>query len=142
MTDMKSGFTADEREAMKARADELRAEKRGAKQADVEAAVLEKIAEMPDGDRVLAERIHAIVTTNAPGLNAKLWYGMPAYAQGKKVLCFFQSADKFDTRYATFGFNDVANLDDGSTWPTSFAITKLTKADEKFFAELVRRAVA
>lgn len=141
-SDTKSGFTADERAAMKARADELRAEKRGVKQADAEAAVLEKIAEMPDADRVLAERIHAIVTTNAPELNAKLWYGMPAYALDKKVLCFFQAADKFDARYATFGFNDVAKLDDGSVWPTAFALTTLTKADEQFFADLVKRAVS
>lgn len=138
----KSGFSAEERAAMTERAEELRAEKRGAKRADAEAAVLEKIAEMPDADRNLAERIHAIVLDNAPELDAKLWYGMPAYARDKKIVCFFQAADKFDSRYATLGFNDTANLDDGTMWPTAFALTALDGSSEKVIADLVKRAVS
>jgi uncharacterized protein YdhG (YjbR/CyaY superfamily) len=134
-----TGFTEDERAAMKDRARELKAEARGA---DGERAVLAKIAEMPEPDRAMAERIHAIVKTSAPGLSAKTWYGMPAYAKDGKVVCFFQSADKFNARYATFGFNDTANLDDGAIWPTSFALTKLTAAVEARIAALVKQAVS
>jgi len=134
----KSGFTAAERAAMKERAQELKAE---ARKADGESALLAKIAEMPKADRDLAERVHAIVKANAPNLMPKTWYGMPAYAKGDKVVCFFQSADKFKSRYATFGFSDQANLDDGAMWPTSFALQKLTAADEKRIAALVKKAV-
>ena len=134
----KSGFTAAERAAMKERAQELKAE---ARKADGESALLAKIAEMPKADRALAERVHAIVKANAPALMPKTWYGMPAYAKGDKVVCFFQSADKFKSRYATFGFSDQANLDDGAMWPTSFALQKLTAADEKRIASLVKKAV-
>ena len=135
----KKGFTADERAAMKERARELKAEARGA---DGERTVLAKIAEMPKADRLLAERVHAIVKAVAPGLVPRTWYGMPAYAQDGKVVCFFQSADKFKSRYSTFGFNDTANLDEGAMWPTSFALKKLTAADESRIAELVKRAVS
>jgi uncharacterized protein YdhG (YjbR/CyaY superfamily) len=137
------GFTPEEREAMKERAKELKAssakgsKKKGAGLADL----LEKIAEMPEADRVMAEQIHKIVTENAPDLEAKTWYGMPAYARDGKVVVFFQSADKFKARYATLGFDAAANLDEGSMWATSFALTELTKADEERVAELVRRAV-
>jgi uncharacterized protein YdhG (YjbR/CyaY superfamily) len=131
------GFTADERAAMKERAQELKAE---AAKADGESALLAKIAEMPKADRVLAERFHAIVTANAPDLAPKTWYGMPAYAKDGKIVCFFKSADKFKSRYATFGFEETANLDDGAMWPTSFALTKLTPADEKKIAALVKKA--
>jgi len=142
MTDQKyDGFTEEERAAMKERAKELKKGTRGKKQADEEGALLAKIAEMPPGDRVMAERIHAVITENAPVLKPKLWYGMPAYAKDGKVVCFFQAADKFKSRYATFGFNDVANLDDGTMWPTAFALAELTAADEKRVAELVRKAV-
>lgn len=135
-------FTAEERAAMKERAKELRAaSKRGKdREADL-AALLEKIAEMPPADRAMAERLHAIITEAAPALAPKLWYGMPAYAKDGKVLCFFQGADKFKTRYATFGFNDVALLDDGTMWPTAYALTALTPADEQAIAALVRKAV-
>jgi uncharacterized protein YdhG (YjbR/CyaY superfamily) len=104
--------------------------------------LLEKVAEMPEPDRSMATRIHEIVTTSAPDLMPKTWYGMPAYARDGKVLCYFQNASKFDARYATFGFNDTANLDDGAMWPTSFALTKLTAADEKKIAALVKKAVS
>ncbi|MGH3023644.1 MAG: iron chaperone [Gaiellaceae bacterium] len=133
------GFTAEERAAMRERAQELKAE---ARQADAEKALLAKVAEMPKPDRVMAERIHVIVKASAPDLSPKTWYGMPAYARDGKVVCFFQSADKFDSRYATFGFNDTANLDDGAMWPTSFALKKLTAADEKKIAALVKKAVS
>ena len=135
-------FTPEERAAMKERAKELRAAgKRGKnKEADL-AAVLEKIAEMPGPDREMAERLHAVITQAAPTLAAKLWYGMPAYASNGKVLCFFQAAEKFNTRYATLGFNDVALLDDGSMWPTAYALTSLTASDEKTIAALVKKAV-
>jgi uncharacterized protein YdhG (YjbR/CyaY superfamily) len=133
-----NGFTAEERAAMKERARELKAEER---RADGESELLAKIAEMPKADRVLAERIHAIVTAGAPELSPKTWYGMPAYAKDDKVVCYFQSADKFKSRYATFGFNDTANLDQGAMWPTSFALTRLTAADEKKIAALVKKAV-
>ncbi|MEV5967339.1 DUF1801 domain-containing protein [Kribbella sp. NPDC051952] len=132
------GFTSEERDAMKERAKELKAAKG---KADGEAEVLAKIAEMSDVDRVIAERIHAIVKENAPELAPRTWYGQPAYAKDGKVLCFFQSADKFNTRYATLGFNDVAVLDDGPMWPTSYAITELTPAGEKQIAALIQKAV-
>jgi uncharacterized protein YdhG (YjbR/CyaY superfamily) len=132
------GWTAEERAAAKAYARELKAEARGAND---ERAVLEAIAEMPTKDRAMGKRIHAIVKANAPDLTPKTWYGMPAYAKDGKVVCFFQSADKFKARYATFGFNDTANLDAGSMWPTSFALMKLTAADEKKIAALVKKAV-
>jgi uncharacterized protein YdhG (YjbR/CyaY superfamily) len=134
------GFTAAERAAMKERAQELKAE---ARKEDGESALLAKIAEMPKPDRDLAERIHAVVKANAPDLMPKTWYGMPAYANADgKVVCFFQSADKFKSRYATFGFSDSANLDDGNLWPTGFALKKLTAADEKRIAALVKTAVS
>ena len=137
-----SGFTAEERAAMKARAQEVRAEARRTNEADAEATVLAKIAEMPERDRSMAERLHAIIKQSAPVLSPKLWYGMPAYAKDGKVVCFFQSADKFKARYATFGFNDDANLDDGTMWPTSFALKELTPAAEAKISALVRRAVS
>jgi uncharacterized protein YdhG (YjbR/CyaY superfamily) len=133
------GFTAEERAAMKERARELKA---AANEADAERAVLAKIAEMPKPDRVMGERFHAIVRASAPELSPRLWYGMPAYTKEGKVVCFFQSADKFKSRYATFGFNDDANLDEGNMWPTSFALTKLTAADEKKIAALVKKAAS
>lgn len=136
------GFTPEERAAMKDRAEELKASKRGGAKANAEAALLEKIAEMPEADRVIAERLHAIVTAEAPDLAPKLWYGMPSYARDGKIICFFQSAEKFKSRYATFGFNEDAKLDDGSMWPTAFALTKLTAANEKRIRELVRQAVS
>jgi uncharacterized protein YdhG (YjbR/CyaY superfamily) len=133
------GFTAEERDAMKERAKELKAA-RG--KADNEAAVLEKIAEMTDEDRAIAERIHAIVKANAPELSAKLWYGQPAYAKDGKVVCFFQPADKFGTRYSTLGFNDAAHLDEGTMWPTAFAITDLTPTAEKRITTLIKNSVS
>lgn len=140
------GFTDDERGAMKERAKELKASaRRGAradKAADDEAAVLEKIAEMSDFDRVLADRIHAVVKASAPNLLPKLWYGMPSYAKDGKVVCFFQSAEKFKTRYATFGFSDGANLDEGTMWSTTYALTELTAADEEKIGALVQRAAS
>jgi uncharacterized protein YdhG (YjbR/CyaY superfamily) len=139
------GFTAEERAAMKERAQELKAgARRGprAKKADGESDVLAKIAEMPAPDRAMAKRLHAIVKASAPELSPKTWYGMPAYAKDGKVVCFFQSADKFNSRYATFGFNDTANLDEGAMWPTSFALKKLTAADEARIAALVKKAVS
>jgi len=132
------GFTKEERAAMKERAKELKAEK---ERTDRESALLEKIAEMPEEDRVIGERIHAIVKENAPVLTPKLWYGMPAYARDGKIVCFFQAADKFGSRYSTFGFNDTANLDEGELWPTAFAVKKLTPAVEKEIAALVKKAV-
>ena len=133
------GFTAAEKAAMKERARELKAEK---SKEDGEKTLLAKVAEMPPADRSLAKKLHAIVRGNAPDLTPKTWYGMPAYANADgKVVCFFQAASKFGARYATFGFNDAANLDDGAMWPTSFALTKLTPADEKKIASLVKKAV-
>jgi uncharacterized protein YdhG (YjbR/CyaY superfamily) len=132
------GWTDEERAAAKAYARELKAEARGAND---EKAVLEAIAEMPPKDRAMGKRIHAIVKASAPDLAPKTWYGMPAYAKDGKVICFFQSADKFKARYATFGFSDTANLDEGSMWPTSWALTKLTPADEKKIAALVKKAI-
>jgi uncharacterized protein YdhG (YjbR/CyaY superfamily) len=134
-----TAFTKEERAAIRERAQEAKAE---ASRADGESAVLASIAAMPEPDRVLAERLHAIVTANAPALTPKTWYGMPAYAKGGKVVCFFQSADKFKSRYATFGFNDAANLDDGAMWPTSFALKELTPAEEAKIAALVKQAVS
>ena len=138
------GFTADERAAMKERARELKAPARrgrGAGKADGERDVLAKLAEMPEPDRVLGERLHAIIKASAPDLTPKTWYGMPAYAKDGKVVCYFTPASKFKERYATFGFNATANLDEGTMWPTSFAVTKLTAAEEKKIAALVRKAV-
>jgi uncharacterized protein YdhG (YjbR/CyaY superfamily) len=133
-----TGFTAEERAAMKERAKELK----GAGKADGESDVLEKIAEMPKSDRAMAERLHAIVKASAPDLSPRTWYGMPAYAKDGKVVCFFRPAYKFKDRYATFGFNDKANLDEGHMWPTAFALTELTAADEKRIAALVKKAVS
>ena len=134
------GFSAEERAAMKERAQELKAEER---RADGEQALLAKIAEMPKPDRAIAERLHAIITASAPDLSPKTWYGMPAYANDDgKVVCYFTAASKFKSRYATFGFNDDANLDDGNMWPTSFALTKLTAADEARIGALVKQAVS
>jgi uncharacterized protein YdhG (YjbR/CyaY superfamily) len=133
------GFTDEERAAMKERAQELKAE---ARRADGESDVLAKIAEMPKPDRVMAERLHAIVKASAPALSPKTWYGMPAYAKDGKVVCFFQSAEKFKSRYATLGFSDEANLDKGAIWPTSFALKELTAAEETKIAALVKKAVS
>jgi uncharacterized protein YdhG (YjbR/CyaY superfamily) len=134
-------FSAEERAAMQERAREQKAEaRRGGAQADGESEVLAKIAEMPESDRVMAERIHAIVAEHAPTLLPKTWYGMPAYARDGKVICFFKAADKFKSRYATFGFEEAAKLDDGTMWATSWALTELTAADEKKIAALVKKA--
>ena len=132
-------FTAEERAAMKERAQELKA---AADKADGERDVLAKIAEMQGSDRELAERLHAIVKASAPSLSPKTWYGMPAYARDGKVVCFFQSAGKFKARYATFGFSDEANLDEGTMWPSAFALTELTAADEVRIGALVKKAVS
>jgi uncharacterized protein YdhG (YjbR/CyaY superfamily) len=140
-----AAFTEEERAAMKERAQEVKAAKarsRGAGKADDENAVLAKIAEMAKSDRVLAERVHAVITAAAPDLSPKLWYGMPAYAKDGKVVCFFQAAAKFKSRYSTLGFNDPANLDDGTMWPIAFALTELTAAEEERIAALVKRAVS
>jgi uncharacterized protein YdhG (YjbR/CyaY superfamily) len=139
MTEKSKGFTKEERAAMKERAQELKAE---AAKADGESALLAKIAEMPESDRVMGERLHAIITASAPGLTPKTWYGMPAYAKDGKVLCYFQSADKFKARYATFGFSDTANLDEGALWPVAFALKKLTATEEAKIAGLVKKAVS
>ena len=132
------GFTAEERAAMKERAREQKAE---AQKADGERDVLAKITEMRDTDRVMAERLHVVVKASAPDLSPRTWYRMPAYARDGKVVCFFQSAEKFNTRYATFSFSDKANLDEGAMWPTSFALKELTDAEEAKIGELVKRAV-
>jgi uncharacterized protein YdhG (YjbR/CyaY superfamily) len=140
-----TGFTAEERAAMKERARELKAEARrgsGADKADGESAVLSKIAEMPEPDRTMGERLHALITASAPVLSPRTWYGMPAYAKDGKVVCYFQDAQKFKSRYATLGFNDAANLDDGALWPTSFALKELTAAEEATIAALVKKAVS
>jgi hypothetical protein len=139
------GFTDEERAAMKEHAKELKtAARRGSRagKADDESAVLAKIAEMPEPDRALGERLHAIITASAPALSPRLWYGMPAYAKDGKVVCFFQCAQKFKSRYSTLGFSDNANLDEGAMWPTSFALTELTAADEARIAALVKQAVS
>ena len=133
------GFTAEERAAMRERAKELKAAKG---KADGESDVLAKIAEMPKADRVMAECLHAIVKATAPDLTARTWYGMPAYAKDGKVVCFFQSAQKFKSRYATLGFSDKANLDDGNMWPTDFALKQLTAAEERKIRALVKKAVS
>ena len=129
------GFTDEERAAMKDRAQELKAEAR-------ESDVLAKIAEMPEPDRALGKRLHEIIKASAPALSPKLWYGMPAYARDDKVVCFFQSAQKFNSRYATFSFSDKANLDEGAMWPTSFALKELTATEEAMICALVKRAVS
>ena len=134
-----SKFTAEERAAMKERAKELKAAKT---KEEGERALLEKIAEMPKPDRVMAERLHAIVTKSAPNLSPKTWYGMPAYAKDDQIVCFFKSADKFKSRYATLGFEEAANLDEGAMWPTSFALTRLTASDEQKIGALVKKAVS
>ena len=145
-TDKKyEGFTDEERGAMKERAQELKAAAgRGpsGKKADEESAVLAKIADMPEPDRAMAERVHAVIKASAPALSPKLYYGMPAYAKDGKVVCFFQPAQKFKSRYATFGFNDTANLDEGTMWPTAFALMELTAADEAKIGALVKKAVS
>jgi uncharacterized protein YdhG (YjbR/CyaY superfamily) len=133
----KRGLTDEEREAMKDHLQEL-----NAGEANAESAVLAKIAEMPEPDRTMAERIHAIIKASAPDLVPRLWYGMPAYAKDGKVLCYFQNAQKFKARYATFGFNDAAHLDDGAMWPIAYALTELTAAEEARIAALVRQAVS
>jgi uncharacterized protein YdhG (YjbR/CyaY superfamily) len=139
------GFTDDERAAMKERVQELKAEaRRGSRsgKADGESDLLAKIAEMREPDRAMAQRLHAIIKATAPALSPKTWYGMPAYAKDGKVVCFFQSAQKFSSRYATFGFSDVANLDEGAMWPTSFALKELTGTEEARIGALVKRAVS
>lgn len=139
-TKKSAGFSAEEKAAMRERARELKAE---AAKADGEKTLLAKVAEMRPADRALARKVHKIVRASAPDLAPKTWYGMPAYAnEDGKVVCYFQDAGKFDSRYSTFGFNDDANLDKGTMWPTSFAITKLTPADEKKIASLVKQAVS
>ena len=135
------GFTPEERAAMKERAQEMKAAARRGK-ADGESDVLAKIAEMPEPDRAMAERLHAIIKASAPALSPKTWYGMPAYAKDGKVVCFFQSAQKFKSRYATFGFSDEANLDEGHLWPVSFALKELTAAEEARIGALVKKAVS
>jgi uncharacterized protein YdhG (YjbR/CyaY superfamily) len=132
-----TGFTDEERAAVRERAQELKASK-----ADGESDVLAKIAEMPESDRAIAERLHAIIKASAPALTPRTWYGMPAYARDGKVVCFFQPAHKFKTRYATLGFNDSASLDDGALWPVAFALKELTAADEARIAALVKKAVS
>jgi len=141
---LSNGFTAEERAAMKERAKELKAEARAKKDSAAgESDLLAKIAEMQEPDRTMAQRLHVIITANAPGLSPKTWYGMPAYAnQDGKVVCFFQSAQKFNARYATLGFNDVANLDDGAMWPTAFALKDLSPAEETKIIALVKKAVS
>jgi uncharacterized protein YdhG (YjbR/CyaY superfamily) len=139
------GFTEDERAAMKERVQELKREARGGPrgaQADGESEVLAKIAEMPEPDRAMAQRLHAVIKSTAPILSPKTWYGMPAYAKDGKVVCFFQSAQKFKSRYATFGFSDQASLDDGAMWPTAFALKELTAAEEARISALVKKAVS
>jgi uncharacterized protein YdhG (YjbR/CyaY superfamily) len=139
------GFTEEERTAMKERAQELKAEARRGRRADKadgESAVLAKIAEMRGPDRAMAKRLHAIVKASAPDLSPKTWYGMPAYAKDGKVVCFFQSSQRFKSRYATFGFSDEANLDEGAMWPTSFALKELTAAEEARIGALVKKAVS
>ena len=140
----RKGFTDEERSAMRARAKEVRAAPRrgpGAAEADGESEVLAKIAEMSEPDRILAERVHAIIKASAPALSPRTWYGMPAYAKDGDVLCFFQTAQKFKTRYATLGFSDKANLDEGEMWPVAFALRTLTAADEAKIRTLVKKAM-
>jgi uncharacterized protein YdhG (YjbR/CyaY superfamily) len=137
-----TGLTEDERAAMKERLRELKAEGRRGSKADGESDLLAKIAEMPGPDRAKAERVHEIIKASAPDLSPKTWYGMPAYAKDGKVVCFFQSAHKFKSRYATLGFSDTANLDEGAMWPTSFALMELTAAEEAKIAALVKKAMS
>jgi uncharacterized protein YdhG (YjbR/CyaY superfamily) len=136
------GFTDEERAAMRERAKEVKAAGRRGARADGESDVLEKIAEMPEPDRVMAERLHALIKASAPDLSPRTWYGMPAYAKDGDVVCFFQSAQKFKSRYATFGFSDKANLDEGAMWATSFALKELTEAAEARIQALVKQAVS
>ena len=138
------GFTDEERAAMKERAEELKAAARRGRagKADGESDVLAKIAEMPERDRAMAERIHALIKASTPALSPRTWYGMPAYAKDGKVVCYFQSAQKFKSRYATFGFSDEANLDEGAMWPTAFALKELTAADEAKISALMKKAVS
>ena len=138
-TQKSEGFTDEERAAMKERAKELKAE---AQRADGERDLLAKIAEMQGPDRAIAKRLHQIIKASAPGLSPKTWYGMPAYAKDGKVVCFFQSAKKFNSRYATLGFNDAANLDEGAMWPTSFALKELTATEEAKISALAKKAVS
>jgi uncharacterized protein YdhG (YjbR/CyaY superfamily) len=142
-TQKSKGFTDEERAAMKERARELKAEARADKdRAEGESAVLAKIAEMPDPERAMAKRLHEIIKASAPALSPKTWYGMPAYARDGKVVCFFQSAQKFNSRYATFGFSDTANLDEGTMWPVAFALKELTATEEARIVALVKKAVS
>ncbi|WP_432867767.1 iron chaperone [Microbispora rosea] len=136
------GFTEEERDAMKERAKELKTSARRGAKADTESEVLAKIAEMPESDRLIAERLHAVIKASAPTLTPKLWYGMPAYARDGKMICFFQSAAKFKARYATLGFSDAANLDDGAMWPASYALTELTADVEARIAALLKQALS
>ena len=139
----KQGFTAEERAAMKERARELKAAERAEKNREKgEADMMEKIAEMPEDEAAIARRLHKIIKENAPDLWPKTWYGMPAYARDGNIVCFFQAAQKFNTRYSTLGFNDSANLDDGDVWPVAYAVTRLTEAEEKKIAALIRKAVS
>jgi hypothetical protein len=135
----REGFTDEERAAMKERVKEMKA---SADKAEGESALLAKIAEMPERDRAMGKRLHAVIKASAPALSPRTWYGMPAYAKDGKVVCFFQSAQKFKTRYATLGFSDAATLDEGAMWPTAFALTKLTAADEARIGALVKKAVS
>ncbi len=135
----REGFTDEERAAMKERVKEMKA---ATDKAEGESALLAKIAEMPEPDRAMCKRLHAVIHASAPALSPRLWYGMPAYAKDGKIVCFFQPAQKFKTRYATLGFNDVAHLDEGAMWPTAFALTKLTAADEARIGALVKKAVS
>jgi len=143
MGETSKGFTDEERAAMKARAQELKAEARASKnKADWETDALAKIDAMQEPDRAMAKRLHAIIKANAPALSPKTWYGMPAYAKDGKVVCFFQSAQKFNTRYATFGFSDTARLDEGAMWPVAFALKELTAAEEVRISALVKKAAS
>jgi len=136
------GFTAEEKGAMRDRVEEQKVSAQRGGKADEEGALLEKIAEMREADRAMAKRIHAVIKAAAPGLSPKLWYGMPAYARDGKIVCFFQPAQKFKTRYATLGFNDAARLDEGTMWPVAYALTKMTGADEARIGALVKKAVS
>jgi uncharacterized protein YdhG (YjbR/CyaY superfamily) len=140
--DAAKGFTDEERAAMREHARELKAARRGADAASDESPVLEKLATMSPSDRTMGERLHAIIKASAPELSLKLWYGMPAYAKGGSVICFFQAAQKFKTRYATLGFSDKAKLDEGNMWPNAFALMDLTAADEARIAALVKKAIS
>ncbi len=139
---MGNGWSEAEKAAMQARAEELRTEKGGKKKADGLADLMTKVAEMPDDERIMAERLHVLITEAAPDLEPRTWYGMPAWTKDGKVLCFFQAASKFDSRYSTFGFQDVAAIDDGAMWPASFALVSLGPTEEKKIAALVRKAVS